>query len=89
MIRIGVLALQGDFLEHIQVLKAIGVEASEVRLPDHLDGLTGLIIPGGESTSIVKLADLYGLREAIRKAVGRGMAVWGTCAGMIVIAREL
>lgn len=89
MKRIGVLAIQGDFHEHIQVLESLGVETSEVRLPKHLEGLDGLIIPGGESTTIVKLADLYGLREAIRSAVDGGMALWGTCAGMIVIAREL
>ncbi len=89
MTRIGVLAIQGDFHEHILVLESLGAEASEVRLPKHLEGLDGLIIPGGESTTIVKLADLYGLREAIRSAVDGGMALWGTCAGMIVIAREL
>lgn len=89
MTRIGVLAIQGDFHEHILVLESLGVVASEVRLPKHLEGLDGLIIPGGESTTIVKLADLYGLRDAIRAAVDGGMALWGTCAGMIVIAREL
>ncbi len=89
MTRIGVLAIQGDFHEHILVLESLGVETSEVRLPKHLEGLDGLIIPGGESTTIVMLADLYGLRDAIRSAVDGGMALWGTCAGMIVIAREL
>ena len=89
MTRIGVLAIQGDFHEHILVLESLGAETSEVRLPKHLQGLDGLIIPGGESTTIVKLADLYGLRDAIRAAVDGGMALWGTCAGMIVIAREL
>ena len=89
MTRIGVLALQGDFHEHIQALESLGVTASEVRLPKHLEGLDGLIIPGGESTTIVKLGDLYGFREAIRVELDRGMALWGTCAGMIVIATEL
>jgi 5'-phosphate synthase pdxT subunit len=89
LIRIGVLALQGDFHEHIQALESLGVATSEVRLPKHLEGLDGLIIPGGESTTIVKLGDLYGFREAIRAELDRGMALWGTCAGMIVIANEL
>ena len=89
MTRVGVLAIQGDFHEHILVLDSLGVETSEVRLPEQLKGLDGLIIPGGESTTIVMLADLYGLRDAIRSAVDGGMALWGTCAGMIVIAREL
>ncbi len=89
MTRVGVLAIQGDFHEHILVLESLGVETSEVRLPEQLEGLDGLIIPGGESTTIVMLADLYGLRDAIRSAVDGGMALWGTCAGMIVIAREL
>jgi 5'-phosphate synthase pdxT subunit len=86
---IGVLALQGGFLEHIHILRTLGVTAREVRLPDDLHGLHGLIIPGGESTTIVRLADLYGFRQAIIEAVNRNMAVWGTCAGMIVLAREL
>jgi pyridoxal 5'-phosphate synthase pdxT subunit len=86
---IGVLALQGGFLEHIHVLRTLGVTAREVRLPDDLHELHGLIIPGGESTTIIRLADLYGFRQAIIEAVNRNMAVWGTCAGMIVLAREL
>ena len=86
---IGVLALQGDFLEHIQVLETLGVDAREVRLPKHFEGLDGLIIPGGESTTIVQLAELYGLREAIAQFAGDGGPLWGTCAGMIVVARHL
>jgi 5'-phosphate synthase pdxT subunit len=86
---IGVLALQGGFLEHIHILHTLGVTTREVRLPDDLHDLHGLIIPGGESTTIVRLADLYGFRQAIIEAVNRNMAVWGTCAGMIVLAREL
>ena len=86
---IGVLALQGGFLEHIHILRSLGVTTREVRLPDDLHDLDGLIIPGGESTTIVRLADLYGLRQSIIDAVNRNMAVWGTCAGMIMLAREL
>jgi len=88
--RIGVLALQGDFIEHIHVLKSMSVDAVEVRTKDQLEGgLGGLIIPGGESTTMVKLMDAYGFREAIPSAIARGLSVWGTCAGMIVSAREL
>ncbi len=86
---IGVLALQGGVHEHLRALHTLGISAREIRLPADLATLDGLIIPGGESTTIVRLADLYGLREEITKGVGRGMALWGTCAGMIVIAREL
>lgn len=86
--RIGVLALQGDFLEHHQMLEALGVEAVDARLPDHLAGLDGLIIPGGESTTIGKLAVLYGLVEPL-KAFGQAKPVWGTCAGMIFLAKNI
>ena len=75
--------------EHLRALQTLGVCAKEIRLPAELATLDGLIIPGGESTTIVKLADIYGLRKEIIKAVERGMALWGTCAGMIVIAREV
>lgn len=85
----GVLALQGDFLEHVEVLRSLGVEAVEVRLPDQLMGLDGLIIPGGESTTIGKLAVAYGLVEPIRHMAKEGMPVWGTCAGMILLARDI
>lgn len=85
--KIGVLALQGDFLEHLQALKHIGVEGVEVRLPEHLVGLAGLIIPGGESTTIGKLADAYGLIEPLRQ-FGREHGIWGTCAGAIFMARD-
>jgi 5'-phosphate synthase pdxT subunit len=83
--RIGVLALQGAFREHSRALRGAGADAVEVRLPEQLDGLDGLVIPGGESTTIMKLAALYGLDEAIR-AFGR--PVFGTCAGMIVLDRR-
>jgi len=87
--RIGVLALQGDFLEHIQVLRALGAEAVEVRLPRDLEGLQGLIIPGGESTTIARLMDAFGLREPVRRLAQEGLPLWGTCAGLILMARRL
>ena len=89
MARIGVLAIQGDFIEHRHALDRVGVESCEVRLPDQLDGVDGLIIPGGESTTIVQLIDIYGFRPALEDAAGKGLPIWGTCAGMIVMAREL
>lgn len=89
MNKIGVLALQGDFREHIEMLRRLGVEAREVRLPRELEGLDGLIIPGGESTTIGKLAVEYGLIEPIRAMVQAGKPVWGTCAGMIVLAKDV
>ncbi len=87
--QIGVLALQGDFSEHIRVLEKMGVDVREVRKLSQLEGLDGLIIPGGESTAIIKLMDAYGWRRGLPEAVAGGLAVWGTCAGMIVIARKL
>ena len=87
--RIGVLAVQGDFLEHRQALGRLGIEAPEIRLPSQLDEIDGLIIPGGESTTIVQLIDMYGFRESLRQRLQEGMAIWGTCAGMIVIANRL
>ncbi len=89
MTKIGVLAVQGDFLEHRQVLERIGVEAPEIRLPDQLDEVDGLIIPGGESTTIVQLIDIYGFREVLKKKAEAGFPIWGTCAGMIVISNRL
>lgn len=86
--RIGVLALQGAFSEHIKILRELGAEAVEVRLPQELAGLDGLIIPGGESTTIGKLAATFGLMEPLRDFAAR-KAVWGTCAGMIFLAREI
>jgi len=85
--KIGVLALQGDFAEHIAILRRIGAETAEVRLPKHLEDLDGLIIPGGESTSIGKLAVAYGLMEPLRQ-FGREKAVWGTCAGAIFLSKD-
>ncbi len=87
--KIGVLALQGDFREHIHMLRELGAEAVEVRLPEQLRDLDGLIIPGGESTTIGKIATQYGLIEPIREMVAQGKPVWGTCAGMIVLAKDV
>ena len=86
--KIGVLALQGDFAEHIAMLKRLKVEASEVRLPQHLKGLDGLIIPGGESTTIGKLASDFGLIEPLR-GFGQRHAIWGTCAGAIFLSKDI
>lgn len=87
--RVGVLALQGAFREHALMLETLGVTTVAVRLPKHMDGLDGLIIPGGESTAIAKLMRAYGFYEAIREAHRSGTAVWGTCAGAILVAREI
>lgn len=86
--RIGVLALQGDFEEHIVMLRRIGVEAFEVRLPQQLEGLDALIIPGGESTTIGKLARDFELLEPLRR-FGRQKAIWGTCAGAILLSKDV
>lgn len=82
--KVGVLAVQGNFREHAAMLRGLGAEVVEVRLPEDLDGLDGLVIPGGESTAITRLIRLYGLEEAIRRFRG---AVFGTCAGMILLDR--
>ena len=86
--KIGVLALQGDFAEHIAMLQRLGVETAEVRLPEHLKGLDGLIIPGGESTTIGKLAVAYHLMDAL-KEFGQRHAIWGTCAGAIFLSKDV
>jgi 5'-phosphate synthase pdxT subunit len=85
--RIGILALQGDFAEHTLMLRRMGVTAVEVRLPEQLDGLSGLIIPGGESTTIAKLAVSYHLMEPLCK-FGQKKAIWGTCAGAIFMSKD-
>jgi 5'-phosphate synthase pdxT subunit len=85
--KIGVLALQGDFAEHLNTLEGLGVEARPVRLPRELDDLQGLIIPGGESTTIGKLAVAYGLMEPL-KQFGKEKAIWGTCAGAIFVSKD-
>jgi 5'-phosphate synthase pdxT subunit len=87
MVTVGVLALQGDFAEHESMLKRLGVDAPEVRLPSDLEGLDALVIPGGESTTITRLLEAYGLSEPIRE-FARAKPVWGTCAGAIVMARD-
>jgi len=83
--RIGVLALQGNFREHVQMLRRLGADAVEVRKPEELVDVEGLVIPGGESTTFTRLMELYGLDEAIRRFAG---PVFGTCAGMIVLDRD-
>jgi pyridoxal 5'-phosphate synthase pdxT subunit len=87
-LHIGVLALQGDFEAHLKMLGELGVEGEAVRLPKHLDNLDGIIIPGGESTTIGKLMELYGLDEPLQQKIREGFPVWGTCAGLILLARE-
>lgn len=85
---IGVLALQGDFVEHIAMLRRIGAETREVRLPEQLEDLDGLIIPGGESTTIGKLANDFGMLEPLRR-FGEQKAIWGTCAGAIFLSKDV
>jgi 5'-phosphate synthase pdxT subunit len=87
--RIGVLAVQGDFAEHVSTLRSIGVEAVEVRLPADLEGLDGLILPGGESTTMRRLIDRWGLKQPILEFARTGAPMFGTCAGMIVLSREI
>ena len=83
--RIGVLAVQGNFREHAAMLRGLGAEVVEVRKPEQLDGLDGLVIPGGESTTITRLMRLYGIEDAIR---GFGRPILGTCAGLIILDRD-
>lgn len=87
--KIGVLAAQGAFAEHLSVLGRLDVEAIPVRLPEQLSGLSGLIIPGGESTTISKLMLAYGLLDRVKEMVDGGMPVFGTCAGMIMLAKNV
>ncbi|MAP40200.1 MAG: glutamine amidotransferase subunit PdxT [SAR202 cluster bacterium Io17-Chloro-G1] len=90
MTTVGVLAIQGDYREHRNLLESLGADVKEIRLPDQLDAVDGLIIPGGESTTIVQLIDIYNMREKLRERVlNEGMPTWGTCAGMIVMAHKL
>lgn len=88
MTRIGVLALQGDFREHIRAVERLGAVAHAVRLPHQLEDVDGLIVPGGESTVMGKLMVEYGLAQPLRDRIAAGTPVWGTCAGMILLARE-
>ena len=87
--RIGVLALQGAFIEHIDIIQQLGFEASAVRLPTELDGLNGFIIPGGESTTISRLMLEYNLMQPVRDLARAGLPVLGTCAGTILLARDV
>ncbi len=89
MTTIGVLALQGDFAEHLAALRDLGVEAREIRFPEELDHLDGLILPGGESTTFVRLMESYGFIEPIKSFALGPRAIWGTCAGLIALAREV
>ena len=87
--KVGVLAIQGDFAEHIAAFRRLGIDTVEVRLPRALEDVEALVIPGGESTTFSYLMDLYDLKEPIKKMAGAGTPIWGTCAGMIMMAREL
>jgi len=86
---IGVLAIQGDFIEHINILQTLGVECREIRLPEQLSDVDGLIIPGGESTTLSRLLTRYNLRQPIKQLATDGKPLWGTCAGMIMMASEI
>jgi 5'-phosphate synthase pdxT subunit len=88
MTQIGVLALQGDFAEHVSAFRRLGVSAREVRRSEELRGLDGLVIPGGESTTLGRLMSDFGLLEPLRELSHDGLPVWGTCAGLIVLARR-
>jgi 5'-phosphate synthase pdxT subunit len=88
-VKIGVLAVQGAFAEHISLLRQLGVEAVPVRLPKDLEGVAGLILPGGESTTMRKLIDEWGLREPILDLAQKGAPIFGTCAGMILLSKEI
>ena len=87
--RVGVFALQGDVREHIRTLTAMGVESVEVRNAEQLSGVDGLILPGGESTTISKLIDIFGLRKSLTDFIAAGKPVFGTCAGMIMLAIDV
>ncbi len=86
---VGVLGLQGDFAEHLRTLREMGADAVDVRRPAQLDEVDALIIPGGESTTIGKLAERYDILPKLKERVAEGMPVWGTCAGAIFIAKDV
>ena len=88
-VKIGVLSLQGDFIEHLNVLETLSIESLKVKTISDLNNVDGLIIPGGESTTIKKLIDRYGFEEPIKEKISQGMSLWGTCAGLICIAEKL
>lgn len=87
--RVGVLGLQGDFQEHLAIFRALGVEGVDVRRPEQLADVDALVIPGGESTTIGKLAERYGFIPALRERARLGMPIWGTCAGAIFLAKDV
>lgn len=87
--RVGVLALQGTFTEHIDSLRQLSVEAPPIRLPHELDTLDGLVIPGGESTTMLRLMESFGLIQPIREMARNGLPIWGTCAGMILLVKDV
>lgn len=89
MTNIGVLALQGDFAEHVSILRKLGAAAREVRTPRDVEGLSGLILPGGESTAIHRLMERWGLVEPVKALASAGAPIWGTCAGLILISRNI
>jgi 5'-phosphate synthase pdxT subunit len=88
-VKIGVLAVQGAFAEHIAMLRQLGVDAAAVRLPSDLEGVAGLILPGGESTTMRKLIDTWDLRQPILDLARKGAPIFGTCAGMILLSKEI
>jgi 5'-phosphate synthase pdxT subunit len=88
-VKIGVLSLQGDFAEHVAALREAGAEAVPVKKPEDVLACAGLVLPGGESTTIGKLCQRFGVGEAIHELAGRGAPIWGTCAGMILLAKEI
>jgi len=87
--RVGVLALQGDVREHVRVLTDLGADVTKVRRPEELAGVDGLVLPGGESSVIDKLSRAFGMREPLRAAITAGMPVYGTCAGLILLADRI
>jgi 5'-phosphate synthase pdxT subunit len=87
--RVGVLALQGDVVEHVGALERAGADVCEVRTPDDLAGVDALVVPGGESTTVIRLLDRFGLTEPVKMRVAAGMPFWGTCMGMIVAAHDV
>lgn len=87
--RIGVLAMQGAYKEHIDILKRLNIEAIEIRCKKDIDNIDGMIIPGGESTAMGKLLDVLGIEDKLKDAIKAGMPIWGTCAGMILLANQI
>lgn len=87
--RIGVLAMQGAYKEHIDILKRLNIDAIEIRCKKDIDNIDGMIIPGGESTAMGKLLDVLGIEDKLKDAIKDGMPIWGTCAGMILLANQI